>query len=115
VEDWEVSETRQEQKEHIRDEDALVFTLLAHVDPCPLSDGKYMRRVLVPTFATVLLNDGVGVEGKTLVRVDCDQEETRVGLLRGMGWARVGQGGRNANYAHRLHQSRNVDVDYGQH
>ena len=47
----------------VRDEDTLVLAFLAHVHPCALGDGEYVRRVLITTLAAVLMYDCIGVEG----------------------------------------------------
>ena len=39
-----------------------------------------MRRHLIPAFARVHLDDRLGVDGQSLVRIDDDAEETGVGL-----------------------------------
>ena len=44
------------------DEDALVLVFVAHAHPLALSDGKDVRRVLVPSLPAVLLHDRVRVE-----------------------------------------------------
>ena len=44
------------------DEDALVLVFVAHAHPRALSDGKDVRRVLVPSLPAVLLHDRVRVE-----------------------------------------------------
>ena len=43
-------------------------------------DGEKMRWDLVTPLAQVHLDHGVGVDGVTLVRVDDNAEQTRVGL-----------------------------------
>ena len=48
----------------------MVLAFFAHVDPCPLGDGEYVWRVLVPPLAAVLVDDRVRVEREVLVRVD---------------------------------------------
>lgn len=58
-----------------RDEDALVLALVAHVDPCAFGDGKDVGRVLVAAFVAVLLDDRIGVQGETRVRVDRYEEQ----------------------------------------
>ena len=64
----------------VRNEDALVLSLLAHIDPCTLGNGEDVRGILVAALAAVLMYDGVGVERKGLVRIDGDQEEAGVCL-----------------------------------
>jgi hypothetical protein len=44
-----------------RDENALILSLLAHVCPSTLRDGKYMWGVIVSPPATILLNDSIGI------------------------------------------------------
>ena len=42
-----------------RDKDGLVLALLAHVHPRLLGDGEDMGWVLIPSFVSILGNDGV--------------------------------------------------------
>ena len=56
------------------DEDVLVLAFVAHAHPRALSDGKDVRRVLVPSLPAVLLHDRVRVERYILVRDDCNEE-----------------------------------------
>ena len=52
------------------DQNTLVLSFLSHADPRPLGDSKDVGRVLVSSFITVLLDDGIGIEWEILVRVD---------------------------------------------
>lgn len=47
----------------VRDEDTLVLSLFSHIDPCTLGDGEDMGRILIATLASILVNDGIRVEG----------------------------------------------------
>jgi hypothetical protein len=42
---------------YARDEDTLIFSNLAHVYPCTLSDGKDVRRVVLTTLVAIFLDD----------------------------------------------------------
>lgn len=67
-------------KSGVRDENALVFSFFAHVDPSSLCNLENMRWVLIPALSAILLDDGIGIQGQMLVWIDCDQEQSRVGL-----------------------------------
>ena len=58
----------------------LVFAVLKHITIGFVRDGEKMGWHLSTTLAHVHSSDGVGVDGKSLVGVDDDTEETRVGL-----------------------------------
>lgn len=45
-----------------RNEDTLVFTLVAHIDPRTFCNSKYMGRVLIAALASILLDYSVGVK-----------------------------------------------------
>ena len=45
-----------------------------------LSDGKDMRRNFAASLRPVDSNSPHGVDGEPLIRVDCDTEESRVGI-----------------------------------
>ena len=58
----------------------LVFTILDHVTVSFIGDGEEMGWHLRTTFAHVVLDDRFSVDRKSLVGVDDNTEETRVGL-----------------------------------
>merc|ERR1711881_140125 len=60
--------------------DRLVNTRVNHALVSSLSNGKDMRPALVTSLADVQLHSAEGVDGESLVRVDGDTEETRVGI-----------------------------------
>ena len=58
----------------------LIFVILKHVTVGFVRDGEKMGWHLSTTLTHVHSSDRVGVDGKSLVGVDDDTEETRVGL-----------------------------------
>lgn len=44
---------------HVRNENALVLVLFAHIDPCTFGDSKYVWRILISTFVTILLYNSI--------------------------------------------------------
>lgn len=56
------------------------FQTLDHVSVSLIGSGEEMRRHLVSSLSHVVLDDGLGVDGKTLVGVDYNTEETGIGL-----------------------------------
>jgi hypothetical protein len=67
---------------NVRDENALIFSLFSHIDPCLLCDGKYVWTIIVSPFVTILLYDRVGVQRQLGVRIDGDKKQTRISLRR---------------------------------
>ena len=65
-----------------RNQNALVFPFLAHVHPSTFRNGENMGRILVPSFRTILVYDGIRIERQTLVWIYCDKEQARVGLSK---------------------------------
>lgn len=45
----------------VRDQDALVFAVLAHTYPSSLCDGKDMRSIFLSPFVSILFNDCISV------------------------------------------------------
>merc|ERR1719412_287017 len=62
------------------DQHGVVLLVAQHVPVGPLSDGPEMRRDLITSLAKVDLADSVSVQRITLVRVDNNHEQTRVGV-----------------------------------
>merc|ERR1711936_372056 len=62
------------------DQHGVVLLVLEHVSVRALSDGPQVRGALVPPLAKINLAHPVGVERVTLVGVDNNNEETRVGV-----------------------------------
>merc|ERR1719323_1571537 len=62
------------------DQHGVVLLVLQHVPVGALSDGPEMRRNLITPLAKIDLADSVGVQRITLVGVDNNHEETRVGV-----------------------------------
>ena len=50
-------------KDHVRDEDTLVLSLLTHVHPRAFGDCEYVGWILIATLASILVHDGFRVEG----------------------------------------------------
>ena len=44
------------------------------------SDGKDVRRNLIPSFASVNANSSHGVDGETFIRIHSNTKETRIGV-----------------------------------
>merc|ERR1711963_707678 len=61
-------------------EDRLILASIHHTLIGALSNTKDMRGALLPPQAHVDLHSTLGVNGKSLVRVDGDTEETRIGV-----------------------------------
>merc|ERR1719443_220501 len=61
-------------------EDRLVNTGVAHTLVSSLSNGKNMRPALIAPLTNIQLHGAEGVDGETLVRIDSNAEETRVGV-----------------------------------
>jgi len=64
-------------------EHGLILLVHDHVSVCLIGGGEQVRRHLVTSLAHVVLDDGLGVDGQTLVGVDDDAEKTGVGLKIG--------------------------------
>lgn len=64
----------------LRDEDGLVLLGLEHVVVRSVCNGKDVWGKVTALLTLVELYHVVGVERKTFVRVDCDQEEAGVSL-----------------------------------
>merc|ERR1719398_259169 len=62
------------------DQHGIVFLVLQHVPVCTLSNGPQVGRAFVPPLAQVDLANPVGVEWVTLVWVDNNHEQARVGV-----------------------------------
>ena len=60
----------------------LVLVVRQHVDVGTVRDGEQMRRHFITALATVHLGATVGIQRVTLVRVDDNAEQARVGLWR---------------------------------
>jgi len=60
---------------HVRDQDALILLLIAHVHPRPLRDFEDVRLILFSSLASIFLNNGVRVQWEILVGIDGHQEE----------------------------------------
>jgi hypothetical protein len=63
----------------------LVLAILDHVAVGLISHGEKMGWHFITTLADVRLDDTLGVDGKTLVGVDDNAEEARVGLKNANG------------------------------
>lgn len=69
--------------DHLRNEDRLVLTILQHVMVSVVSNREDMRWHFISSLALVAINDSLGVDWESLVGVDSDTEESRVGLKEG--------------------------------
>lgn len=49
-------------KKNVRDKNALILAFFAHINPSTLCNCKYVRRVLISSLATILLNNRIGIE-----------------------------------------------------
>ncbi|GMS79708.1 hypothetical protein PENTCL1PPCAC_1883, partial [Pristionchus entomophagus] len=60
------------------DQHRLILLVVDHVAIGLIRDGEEMRRNLVTASSLVQLADALSVDGKTLVRIDHNTEQTRV-------------------------------------
>ena len=88
-----------------RDKNALVFTLLPHVHPGTLRNGKNVWWILITPMRTVLLYYRVRVEREVLVRIDGDEEKTGVGLWEYQNQTRMDQRTLDARILRQTHIS----------
>lgn len=57
-----------------RNQDTLILSLIAHIDPSTFCNCKNMWWVVVSPFITILLDYRIRVEGKILIGVNGDKE-----------------------------------------
>lgn len=50
------------ERENIRNKNALILAFFAHINPSALCNCKHVRRVFISSLATILLNNGIGIE-----------------------------------------------------
>ena len=58
----------------IRDEDALILSLVPHINPCSFCYCKDMRWIFVPTLIAILLYNCIRVQWQILIRIDSYKE-----------------------------------------
>jgi hypothetical protein len=63
------------------DQNGLVFLVVQHVMIGSIGDGKNVRWHFMLLFPSIGFNNIVSVNGKLLVRVNGDQEKTRISLI----------------------------------
>ena len=74
----------QVQNVHTSNQHGLILGICHHLLVGTIRDGKQMGGHLIPPLANVHLDHPVAVDGITLVGVDHNAEEARVGLNKGL-------------------------------
>jgi hypothetical protein len=57
-----------------RNQDTLILSFIAHVNPCTFRNRKYVWWIIIPALVAILLDNDVCVEGEALVGINGDKK-----------------------------------------
>lgn len=63
-----------------RNQQTLIFPSIQHVSHSSISQSEDMRSVFLPPPTFIGSHDGISIDRQGMIRIDGDQEQTRIGL-----------------------------------